>query len=487
MGGTLSSGSWAQGTFGDARLGDKRRTQRLVTFAGDMADSAGSSPASASGSPAALEGAYRFIRNEAVSADAIGAAGFAASARDAEGVRTLLAIEDTTTLSYRHKVAEDLGDLGGTANSKARGYFVHSALLVDADTGATVGLVDQQYWIRDAEKRGQRHNRRKRAYAEKESFKWQSTAQRLRSVLGRERMPATVSVCDREADVYEYLSHKLEHNERFVVRASRDRVLAVESADPNQRRLFVAVAATSQRGTLTVDVPQRGGRPSRTANLTVRALTVSLRRPRHAKGKLPASVEVNAVLAHEEMTRPDVEPLTWLLLTTEPINTHDDVERILRHYRLRWRVEEFHKAWKSGAGVEERRLQSPQNLHRIAVILAFVAVRLLQLRELVQVDPEGPCAAVLPDLHWKVLWATVEKKPLPARTPTLRWAFHALGRLGGWKDTKRTGRIGWGALWDGWSKLQQRLDGFFAATALLGVRNDATCDQETARRERGDL
>ena len=48
---------------------------------------------------------------------------------------------------------------------------------------------------------------------------------------------------------------------------------------------------------------------------------------------------------------------------------------------MRWRVEEFHKAWKSGAGVEQRRMRGADNLERIAVVLAFVAVRLLQLRE----------------------------------------------------------------------------------------------------------
>jgi hypothetical protein len=57
---------------------------------------------------------------------------------------------------------------------------------------------------------------------------------------------------------------------------------------------------------------------------------------------------------------------------------------LVRFYELRGRVEEFHKVWKSaGIQVESFRLQTRNNLEKIIVITAFIAVRLLQLRELV--------------------------------------------------------------------------------------------------------
>ena len=80
---------------------------------------------------------------------------------------------DTTSLSFTHRVASELGDLGGPAGTEALGFFVHSALLLDARTGMTVGLVAQDYWMRDPAERGKRHERRQRAYEDKESFKWQ--------------------------------------------------------------------------------------------------------------------------------------------------------------------------------------------------------------------------------------------------------------------------------------------------------------------------
>lgn len=55
------------------------------------------------------EGAYRFIRNPNVSAEAIRKAGAMQTVKLAREFPELLAIEDTTSLSYRHQVAEELG------------------------------------------------------------------------------------------------------------------------------------------------------------------------------------------------------------------------------------------------------------------------------------------------------------------------------------------------------------------------------------------
>jgi hypothetical protein len=465
----LSKGQrWARDTFGEAELGDSRRSERLVKLSGSLADATGSSPAKASTTAADLEGAYRFLRNDAVDADAITLAGCQATVKAGAAVKTLLAVEDTTTLSYRHAVIDELGDLGGREKSKRRGYFVHSTLALDADKGTTVGLLDQRFWLRQTEKRGQRHARKERAYEDKESFKWQETAERLRTLFGDESMPKLISVCDREADIYQYLHYKVGHDERFVVRAARDRALEIEANNPEDRHLFAVMATAPEQGTSEVQVAQRGGRPARRAVVTLRASRLTLHQTTRMKSE-PRSLEVNVVLVHEEKPPKQTEPLSWILLTTEPVNSHQDVLQVLNYYRLRWRIEEFHKAWKSGAGVEERRLQAAENIHRMAAILAFVAVRLLQLREFATADvaAETACTAILPTLHWKLLWLSVDKrKRLPNSPPSMIWAFQALGRLGGWKDTKRTGRVGWEAIWDGLFRLQERLDGHLLVREL---------------------
>jgi hypothetical protein len=72
---------------------------------------------------------------------------------------------------------------------------------------------------------------------------------------------------------------------------------------------------------------------------------------------------------------------------------------------------------------------------------------------------------VLDEAEWRVLWMSQEgkRKPLPKAAPSLPWAYEAVAKLGGWLDTKRTGRAGWEAMWDGWFRLQDRVDGYLMA------------------------
>lgn len=79
-----------------------------------------------------------------------------------------------------------------------------------------------------------------------------------------------------------------------------------------------------------------------------------------------------------EMNAEIAKPLCWILYTNEIINNVDDALRMVRYYELRWRVEEFHKVWKSdGTDVEGLRLQRKNNIKRIAIIQAFIAARLM--------------------------------------------------------------------------------------------------------------
>lgn len=467
---------WAEATFGGCDLGDARRTRRLVNVGGQLAAHAGQAPSRACrGDAAANEGAYRLLRNEQVEPAAIAAGGFEATARAAaNSVGELLAVEDSTTLSYSHGVVGELGDLGGPKDSRRRGFLVHSVLLLEAESQRTVGLIEQERWCRPPSERGQRHRRHERAYTEKESFKWQRASERMAERLGA-TLARVISVCDREADVYEYLSYKVAQGERFIVRASWDRCLNAGSA-----RLFEALEQAPVVCTQTVALAQRGGehaRRARTVELEVRAVRVALQAPERTAALGPLTV--NAVLAVERHAGRGPEPLRWLLLTQESIGDGEAVRRILRNYALRWRVEDFHKAWKTGAGVEARRMQQADNLERVAVILAFVAVRLLQLRELfdgsinsasaipVGSGPAISCSGVLEPAEWQVLWVTTKKARPPRAAPSLRWAYETIAKLGGWLDTKRTGRAGWEVIWQGWYLLQERVDAYHATRDFL--------------------
>ncbi len=459
---------WALNLFGNCALGDTRRTRRLVDYASREAMRLSrSTNAACQGNDAAAEGAYRLIRNPNVDPDDIAEGGFQATVEACRELAVLLAVEDSSTLAYSHGVAEQLGDLGGPAEAEGRGYWVHSVLILDGEKGKTVGLAHQDRWIRPpGERRGSAEGRK--PTDPKESAKWQHASECVAARMG-ESMARVISVCDREADIYQYIDYKTKHGQRFVVRSCYDRSVG-EAAS-----LWTEVTAEKKLGEMEIVLAQRGGkhaRPARKTKLAVRAKRVTLKAPKYLGTSVNPSVELWAVHAVEESPPEGEEALEWLLLTSEAAEGRDALEsalKILKYYSLRWRIEDFHKAWKSGCGVEDRRMQTADNLERVAVVLAFVAVRLLQLTEAVEADPNTSCEKVLSREEWTCLWVSTEKKKLPSSAPSILWARQAIARLGGWRDTKRTGRVGWQSMSKGWLRLADRLDGFRAAVALMGA------------------
>ncbi|HAT7904312.1 TPA: IS4 family transposase, partial [Legionella pneumophila] len=101
--------AWSEAIFGSVDLGDKRLTKRLIQMGKQLSSLPGSSlSASCEGQDALLEGSYRFLRNKRVSAAHIANGGYQVTSWLSQSVSTLLAIEDTTTLSYTHQVKEAL-------------------------------------------------------------------------------------------------------------------------------------------------------------------------------------------------------------------------------------------------------------------------------------------------------------------------------------------------------------------------------------------
>lgn len=454
----LDAAQWAQRTFGECQLGDTRRTRRLVDVATRMASHLGSALCkSCDGDTAALLGGYRLMRNPKVRPGAISEGGFAATVQQAQGCELMLALEDTTTLSYRHCVASKLGPTSNAARGRSRGYLVDSVLLVDAVQECTLGLLEQRHWVRKQSEHGKKYQRNKRAYRSKESYKWERSARRMSKRMG-EKMSQTITVCDREADVYEYLSYKLRHAQRFVVRARANRAVV-----GSELKLFEQLEQRSEElCCYTVKVEQRGGRPARLARVSLSSAQLSLCAAQGHKGE---PLKVNVVLAEELQAPAGVEALRWVLLSTEAVDSAAAALQLVRYYECRWLIEEYHKAWKSGIGVERQRYQSPANLARSLVLTAFLAVRLLQLREAyggsIPTAEAEPSVTLMAEDEWKVLWASTQPgKALPSAAPSARWCFMALAKLGGFADTKRTGCPSWQTLWEGWFRLQERLLGY---------------------------
>jgi hypothetical protein len=409
-------------------------------------------------SPAELEGAYRFIRNEHIQTEAIAAAGFQATATLACEHPLLLALEDTTALSFRHRSV--LPELGHTnQHDSSRALLVHSVLLFAPQASQVVGLIAQRRWARDISTRGRGHQYATRPYKEKESYKWEQASSEVAERLGKV-MPRVISVCDREADIYQYLLYKQQQDQRFVVRSMQSRCI-----EEHDHKLYDYAEQCHSAGTKTLTIPQKGGRKSREATLDIKYARVTLKAPANKTAEPAVALYYVGCLEQGDAK----EKLAWHLLTSEPVTSEQQARDIISYYERRWLIEDYHKVWKSaGTRVEALRMQSRANLERMSVILGFVAVRLLQLRFMKEEGSGAAqsCERVLSPTSWKLLWLKREKMALPAAPPDMGWAYRSLAVLGGWKDTKRTGRASISVLWQGWFKLQTILEGYELAMSL---------------------
>ncbi len=75
--------------------------------------------------------------------------------------------------------------------------------------------------------------------------------------------------------------------------------------------------------------------------------------------------------------------------------------------------------------MESLRMQTRDNLERMVVIQAFIAVRVLGLRQggVSEETQNDSCEKILTPTEWKLLWVKLEGKPLPVQAPTLKWAW----------------------------------------------------------------
>lgn len=462
-----TSEEWAHIVFGKADLGDPRRTRRLTQLANDMASNAGCSIVKASESPAKIEAAYRFIRNEHICPQAIAESGFMQTSDIIKQLPLVLAIQDTTGLTFKHSVCEELGDvscantLKKPSKRKTRTLYAHSTLAIDAHNEHVIGLLDQYYWFRKTKVKGTREQQQHRPFEEKESYRWQQTLIDIKARTGD--LSNVLNICDREADIYEYMDYQKTEGHRFLVRAKDNRKLTFPQCNLNQ-----LVKTAQGQCCYVVDVKQRAGRKSRQAQMTLSYQSIVLCKPKRASGQ--NELAINVIICQEKESKQE-NPLCWILYTTEPVNTAEEAQQLVRYYELRWRVEEFHKTWKTdGTEVEELRLQHSNNIQRIAIIKAFIAVRLLQLQNMAQdsqLAKEVSCTCYVKEMTWKLLWLKVEKRTLPEKTPSLHWFYYGIAKLAGWYDSKRNGRVGVKVLWQGWLKLAEMIE---SAELLISIQ-----------------
>ncbi len=191
--------SWAEEEFGDADLGDVRRTARLVQLASVLGAQPSASLPAAMPDWADLKAAYRFFDNDCVHAEAVLESHLQATVRRLQAVPLALAVQDTTYLDWTDHTATT--GLGPLATPTHQGLLAHTTLALTPEH-VPLGLLQQQTWARDAAVHRQ-GDHKDRAITEKESEKWLTSLQAVVALQAQCPQTHFVSVGDREADLYE--------------------------------------------------------------------------------------------------------------------------------------------------------------------------------------------------------------------------------------------------------------------------------------------
>lgn len=382
---------WAREEFGQVELGDQRRCDRLVRMAARAAEAPGGKVSEVFADGAERQGAYDFLESKHVTPSALTkAAGLAAAERCAREAFAF-AVVDGSSLSLTDRAQnKDFGSVG-SLSQRGRGLKMINVLGVSPE-GVPLGLLAAVWWSRtkaeslDAKARRKRNRQRKAS--EKETQHWLDG---IDDACARAQQTAAALwfVLDREGDNQTILRKLHETGDRFTVRSSWDRL--IEATGNDKQYLRQRLSREAPGGEYLLDVPAGPKRTAHRAHMVVRWAHVVLRM-RDKRGKKEHRIALTAVWAREEGTAPQGEqPLDWLLLTNAPVGSFDDARHVLFGYTLRWRIEEFHKTWKSGAcNVEQTQLRTSSAVMLWATILAVVAVRIERLKVLSRTQPEQP-------------------------------------------------------------------------------------------------
>jgi hypothetical protein len=436
---------WALEEFGLAELGDERRTARLVAMATRAAVMPGGRVSGVFLDPAERQGAYDFLESPHFSVEPMVDAISRACAERCRDEPFVFVPVDGTSLGLVDRAR--LKDFGSVGNYKqdGRGLKVLDAIAVDP-SGIPIGVAALRWWARPTTRPQRRHPwSASRKVHEKETQYWLDAVDQVMAAFTSHAPDTRVWFqVDREGDSRSILRHLNATGQWFTVRSRSNRRLRAAGG-----KRYVQDALRGRAiGEYALEVAAGPNRRARLARIAVRVASVilDLRNPwTKSRSRLP----VNVVYVREVGTTPRGEPpLEWRLLTNRPVQTLDDAKLVVFGYSQRWRIEELHRAWKSGiCNVEDTQLHASAQVKKWATLLAAVAIRVERLKHLSREKPNEPASIELSGSEIRAL--ILLKRRFAKRTetisndvPTIAQATLWIAELGGYTGKSSGGPPG---------------------------------------------
>lgn len=443
--------NWAKIHFGNVNLFNRKKTQRLVFIASRLAENKGVSLARLFDRWYDVKATYNLLNHKIMEPDTIQSEHrrLAIEAMASyEG--DVLAIEDSSEFEWNWK--EPIAGLGpiGSGRKRDQGFILQSTLAIGVESKANarddgihiLGLPFQQYYVRtQQESKGRKRRSHDNEFLETDLW---------RRVIQEELIPKKaniIRICDRAADIYEVLTETQEYGCSYIIRLKHDR-LDLET----QKHVQLQMKESPSMGITSIE------KKGRRIELQINWKEIEFRAPQRPKGKKLESLK--STIVHVWGIDHTGELLEWFLHTNLSINSLQDAIKVAHYYALRWIIEDYHKALKSGLKAENLQFKTAHALFAAISIMSVVALRLIDLRERLRIAPEEPAErSGLSSEEIKVLSAYLKREIKSVKCVAL-----AIGRLGGHQNRTRDGMPGLLALWWGMSRFLAIMEGVRLAT-----------------------
>ena len=469
----LDSAQWAHNELGDAPLGDKRLSARLVRSAALLASCPGHA---FTGAPdrAAVKGYYRLIDHpdeSQVTPEHIVAPHRARTIERMRAHDTVLCIQDGTDLNFATRPGcEGLSIIGRNQTSaKTLGLHLHLTLAVSG-VGLPLGVMrcgfdapppgkvtsEQDSGKGDEEPSGNTDATQQNDDARKTRRWLDGLHDVAEAASALPRKTRVVSVMDREADFFELFDAQRRLGRVDVlVRAKHDRRLG-----QGLPKLFDALRNAPADGHVEIDIARVSERPksSRKPARSARSARIARAEVHYRELSLPSTLEglapVTLWAVHVRETAPPEgeKSIEWFLLTSVRVESLEAALETIEHYLRRWRVEDFFRVLKSGCRAEHLGFHSAERLERALAIQAVIAWRLMLMTLLGREVPECDAEWLFSDIELRFLADYAADSGLSA-PDTLAGAVLLVALLGGYQNRKHDPPPGHQIMWRGYERM----------------------------------
>jgi hypothetical protein len=435
--------------FGTVDLGDHRRSKRLIDSAARIA----AHPEKSFNQVFnwnELRGFYRLCDQETATLSAIQGPHWEQTRQTMGQHPLVLILHDTSEMDFtEHTALQGAGPIG---DGNGRGFLQHNSLAVLPEPRQVLGLAFQQWHVRKQAPQDEHTSKRKRR--ERESVLW------LRGIAATGRPPEGcrwVDVGDRGADIYEAMVESLAQGHDFLYRVTQNRQVWTSEERGELTNLRDYACSLASQGRDLVAIPARGGRPAREAEVLLAAAPVWIPAPSGTLQRAQQPVIAGWVVRIWEANPPKgVEALEWILITSVPTPTIEELRARRDWYACRWMVEVFHDIEKNGCSEEDRRFETAARMEACLAILSVVAVRIFQLRTALNARPDEPAELATQEEIDVVRRVTKHHKG----SFTAKDFVRGVASLGGFLGRKHDGNPGAKTLWRGYQRLQDFLLGY---------------------------